>query len=141
MYPLANEVPDVSTFQGWVGIIVIILGTVLGGGGVGAIMKARSDRQNGVAQSGTAEDNALVQRWQNLIETQTKILLEPLQSKVSSLETEVSNLKSELSATHQKYWAAITYIRQLLLWFDKHLPDGLGDTQIPPPPTRLTDDL
>lgn len=141
MYLALDSATDPATLQVWINVLIGVVVALLGGGGVGAVIKARADKAAGVSQTETAEDDAVVARWQKLIETQTLILLDPLQKKVSGLETEVSTLKTELTATHQKYWSAIGYIRQLLLWFNRNMPENMEDTQIPQAPARLTEDL
>lgn len=141
MYLATELAQEPQSIQAWVALLIGAVVTLLSGGGVAAVIKARVDKRDGIAQSEVAEDDALAKRWQTLIETQTKILLEPLQLKVSGLETEVTKLKDELSATHRKYWSAIGYIRNLLVWFNKHMPDGMENTQIPQPPAHLTEDI
>lgn len=125
----------------WLAPTVSILALLLGGGGIGAIWKARHDAKQGVAQQEVAEDDALSNRWRAIIETQTKSLLEPMQKRLGEVETEVATLKVELETSRRKYWSAISFIRTLYTWISRHLPPDIETTQIPEPPATLAEDI
>ena len=121
---------------------VIAIGTLLlGGGGVAALIKARSDSRQGVAQQETAEDDALSNRWKAIIEVQTKSLLEPLQTRLHEVEGTVARLEKDLQESRRKYWSAISHIRTLYTWIARHMPDDIEHTQIPNPPAVLAEDV
>lgn len=126
-----------ETFR-WAGAGVAGL---LGSGGLVAWFKLRSDSRAGVASHELAEDQAISQNWQRIIEIQTEALIQPLQNRLQSIEAEFGQLKMELEASRRKYWSAISYIRQLLLWFNRHMADDLERTALPDPPKVLVEDL
>ena len=136
-----NE-PDYITIPGpllaWAGGVITLL---LGSGGIVAWRKQSADRKAGVASQELAEDQALADGWQKIIEAQTKSLLEPLQKRLGEVEAKVGALESDLAESRKKYWAAISYIRTLLLWFNRHMPDDLEVTALPTPPDVLVGDI
>ena len=118
-----------------------VIAGLLGSGGLVAWFKLRSDSRAGVASHELAEDQAISQNWQRIIEVQTEALIQPLQNRLQSIEVEFRELKAELEASRRKYWSAISYIRQLLLWFNRHMADDLEHTALPDPPKVLVEDL
>lgn len=130
-------------FDGWSPLFTFIVGvaTVLfGAGGIVAWRRLTHDKRIDVAQQEIAEDDALVARWQSIIESQTKNLLEPLQVRLRDVEGKVAALEEELAASRRKYWSAISYIRTLLTWIAKHM-DSVDDTQVPNPPANVVEDI
>ncbi len=123
----------------WLGPLIAIASLLLGGGGIAAFLRLRHDKRLGVAQQETVEDDALSNRWKAIIETQTKVLLEPMQEQIGELKTEVAGLKSEVAESRRKYWGAIGYIRTLNNWIARHLPESIE--QVPPPPAVLAEDI
>lgn len=123
----------------WLTPTIAILTLVLGGGGVAALLKVRHDKRMGVAQQETAEDDALSNRWKNIIEAQTVSLLTPMSTRLATLEVTVTRLEGELSESRKKYWGAIGYIRTLNNWIARHLPESIE--QVPPPPAVLAEDI
>ena len=124
----------------WIVPILAILTILFGGGGVAAIMKARSDKKIGVAQADVAEDDSIAARWERIIKAQTESLVGPLQARLADVEGKVRALEEELVATRTKYWRAVKYIRNLMTWITVHIP--ADDSKTPPaPPTELVEDL
>ena len=123
----------------WLGPAIAIATIVLGGGGVAALLRLRHDKRIGVAQQETAEDDALSNRWKSIIETQTKVLLEPMQAQITNLTVEVAQVKVELADSRRKYWGAVGYIRTLHNWINRHLPESVE--QVPAPPAVLAEDI
>jgi hypothetical protein len=125
----------------WLTPAIALMTLVLGGGGIAALLKVRHDKRMGVAQQETAEDAALSARWEAIIRTQTVSLLEPLQARLKDVESKVNALEEELAASRRKYWAAIAYVRILLTWISRHMPDDVEHTQVPPPPANVVEDI
>lgn len=125
----------------WLGTAITILSLALGGGGIAALFKIRHDKRMGIAQQEVAEDDALSNRWRAIIETQTKVLLEPMQKRLADVEIEVGTLKTELATSRRKYWSAISHIRTLYTWISRHMPEDIEQTQIPAPPATLAEDI
>ncbi|QDP43581.1 hypothetical protein QDA09_gp44 [Microbacterium phage Tyrumbra] len=123
----------------WLGPLIAVATIVLGGGGLAALLRVRHDKRIGVAQQETAEDDALSNRWRAIIETQTKVLLEPMEKQIGELKGEVAGLKVEVAESRRKYWGAIGYIRTLSNWIARHLPESIE--QVPPPPAVLAEDI
>lgn len=134
---LAAETSDPS--MPWLQPLIVIGSLLLGSGGVVAWRRLTHDKRIGVAQQETAEDDALSNRWKAIIETQTKVLLEPMQEQIGTLKTEVAGLKVEVAESRRKYWGAIGYIRTLHNWIARHLPGSVE--QVPPPPAVLAEDI
>jgi len=136
---LAEQAVGSDPSMPWLGPLIAVASLVLGGGGIAALFRLRHDKRIGVAQQETAEDDALSNRWKAIIETQTKVLLEPMQAQIASLTVEVAQVKVELEASRRKYWGAIGYIRTLSTWINRHLPESVE--QVPPPPAILAEDI
>jgi len=132
---------DASPSIPWLYPVIALLTALLGGGGFAAFLKVRHDKRIGIAQQETAEDDALSNRWRAIIEAQTKSLLEPMTSRIVTLEAKVTSLEEELEASRRKYWSAITYVRSLLTWIARHLPPDFDSTQVPQPPAMLAEDI
>jgi len=141
MVLLAEQVASGEPSMPWLVPLITIATLLLGGGGIAAYYKVRVDKQLGVAQQESVEDDALSSRWRSIIETQTKVLLEPMKVELAEVKAEVKELRQENEATKRKYWSAISYIRNLLMWIGRHLPDDLEITQVPPPPVSLAEDI
>lgn len=135
----SEELPDPS--MPWLTPLITIATLLLGSGGVVAWRRLTHDRRIGVAQQETAEDDALSNRWKAIIEAQTKVLLEPMTSRIATLETKVGTLEADLEASRRKYWSAVTYIRQLLTFIARHLPEDAESTQVPQAPATLVEDI
>lgn len=125
----------------WLAPTITVLTLLLGGGGIGALLKVRHDKRVGIAQQEVAEDDALSNRWRAIIEAQTVSLLKPMQERIGTLETKVGSLEADLEASRKKYWSAVTYIRQLLTWITRHLPPDIESTQVPQAPATLVEDI
>lgn len=127
--------------QNWLGPLLGIGSMLLGGGGLAALAKVRHDKRMGVSQQEVASDDALSNRWQQIIETQTQALLEPMQKRLADVESEVRRVKHELEESRRKYWSAVSHIRLLYTWISRHLPADVEQTQIPEPPSSLAEDI
>lgn len=125
----------------WMPVIIALITGLLGASGIGAWIKQRHDKQIGIAAQEVTEDDALTTRWRTLIETQTKALLEPMQKRLTDVEAEVARLNVELADSRRKYWSAISYIRTLLTWIARHMPDDIEHTQVPHPPATVVEDI
>lgn len=122
-------------------LIGVIVTALFSGGGIVALIRLRHDKKMGVAVQEVTEDDAEAKRWQAIIETQTKALLEPMQKRLSDVEASLEKLEAELATSRRKYWLAISYIRTLLTWIGRHMPDDLDTTAIPEPASMLVDDI
>lgn len=122
----------------WMTAIVGVLSLLFGSGGAVAWRKMRNDSKLGVAQQETAEDDAISARWKAIIETQTKVLLEPMQGEIASLKREMGDLQEALKLAHRKYWSAIGYIRSLYALIARH---ELEQDKVPAPPAILAEDI
>jgi uncharacterized protein HemX len=145
---LAAEPEVAASAWPWLAPLIAFVVALLGGGGVSALIKARADRAQGVAQQETAEDDALSNRWKMIIETQTKVLLEPMQTQLTELKAEVEKWKGEvkkvqdeLETSRRKYWNAIAYIRTLLIWISRHMPADIEQTAVPEPTANIAEDI
>lgn len=127
--------------QNWLGPLLGVGSMLLGGGGLAALAKVRHDKRMGVSQQEVASDDALSQRWQQIIETQTQALLDPMQKRLSDVESEVRTVKEELEESRRKYWSAVSHIRMLYTWISRHLPADVETAQIPEPPSALAEDI
>lgn len=125
----------------WLTPLTTIATLLLGSGGVVAWRRLTHDRRIGVAQQETAEDDALSNRWKSIIESQTKVLLEPMTARIITLEDKVGTLEADLEESRKKYWSAVTYIHQLLTWISRHLPPDIKSTQVPQAPASLVEDI
>ena len=121
--------------------IVILFSVALGGGGIAALVKARSDRKIGLAAQDTADDDALSDRYQDFIRIQTESLIEPLRVELAEVRAEVKSLKADLDESRKKYWVSIGYVRLLLTWINRHLPAGGEIPEVPPLPNGIADDV
>lgn len=125
----------------WLPVLIALVTGLLGSGGVAAWLKQRHDKRMGVAALETQEDDALANRWKNIIETQTKALLEPMQKRLAEVEVEVAALKTELADARRKYWSAISHIRSVDTWINRHLPPDIEATAKPEPPETISADI
>jgi len=125
----------------WLTWTVGVLSIVFGGGGVAALYKARKDHRLGVRQQETAEDAAWDERWKGLIKAQAEAVVAPLERRVTAqgqlIEQQgrkIETLETELGSLRTRYWRSIHYIRDLLAWIAKHMPNA-----DPPPPVTPAD--
>lgn len=125
----------------WLPVMIALVTGILGSGGVAAWMKTRADKRLGIASQEVQEDDALANRWRAIIETQTKSLLEPMQKRLYDVEQELGVMKRELESSRRKYWSAISYIRTLLSWIARHMPEDIETTNPPTPPTIVVEDI
>jgi hypothetical protein len=132
----------------WLAPAIAFLTIALGGGGIAALLRLRHDKRMGIAQQETTEDDAISNRWKAIIETQTKVLLEPMREELSAtksdlagVKVEMREMKAELEASRRKYWSAISYIRSLLTWIARHMPESIETTQVPPAPAIVVEDI
>ncbi len=135
---------SVSEGSSPVALVLSLVATALASlGGVAALLKARADKKIGVAQQEAAEDDAISKQWHQIIETQTKALLEPMRAEITELKSEMREVKIELEKSRRKYWGAISYIRILLMWIGKHIEQiGVDETTgIPPAPASIAEDI
>lgn len=126
--------------------LLILLGVVVtaifSAGGISALARLRHDKRIGVASQEVAEDDAEARRWQAIIETQTRALVEPLRHELQEVRGRVSALELELANSRRKYWLAISYIRTLLTWIGRNMPeDAIEHTAVPEPSPILVEDI
>lgn len=136
-----EEVTATGSAWPWLTPLIAVMTLLLGGGGIAALYKARSDAKHGVAQQETAEDDALTSRWKTIIQTQTEVLLEPMRVRLTELEEKIGRLEGELETSRRKYWNAVAYIRTLLIWINRHMPPDLEDTAIPEASANIAEDI
>lgn len=125
----------------WLSPLITIITLLFGAGGFVAWRRLSHDKKMGIAQQEVAEDDALAKRWQAIIEAQTKALLEPMTTRLKDVEDKVQRLEEELETSRRKYWSAVSYIRILLTWIARHMPDNIEATSIPTPPANVTEDI
>ncbi len=135
MFP--TEVPADPTIPGWLSFVLLGVGTVLGGGGITAFLKARWDRKAGVEAHEVSEDDAIASRWEALSKAQIEVLLDPLRARLGEVEAKVTALETELDASRKKYWTAIPYIRVLIALLHRHAPDVIP----PSAPANIAEDI
>lgn len=119
----------------------VIIAGLFGAGGIVAWLRLRHDRKVGVAQQEIVEDDAVAARLKSIIEIQTASLIAPLQDRLRDVEGKVKALEEELAASRRKYWLAISYIRTLLTWIGRHLPEDVEHTAVPEPSPTLVEDI
>jgi hypothetical protein len=122
----------------WLAVVTIIITGLFGVGGLAALLRVRLDRKNSIAQQEVAEDDAIAQRWQAIVQAQTEALVAPLRASVSDLQAKVEKLEGDLRTSRSKYWRSIVYIRQLLAFLSKQLPEGV---EPPPAPPEILEDI
>lgn len=125
----------------WLGPAIAVATILAGSGGIVAWLRLRHDKRMGVAQADVAEDDALSNRWKAIIEAQTQSLLEPMATRLRDVEGKVERLETELAMSRRKYWSAVAYIRQLLMWIARHMPEDTEHTVVPQAPATLAEDL
>lgn len=135
-----ETIESVETFP-WLGSVIGLVTLLLGSGGVVAWRRLSHDKRQGIAQQELAEDDALTARWRAIIEVQTKSLLEPMQTRLKDVEGKVAGLEQELADSRRKYWSLISYVRTLLTWIARHMPDEIDHAQVPSPPVMLAEDI
>ena len=109
--------------------------------GVNAWLKQRDDRRQGVAASDVAEDNSQAERWKSIIETQTKVLLEPMRQQLAEHADKIRGLEAELESRNRKYWQAISLIRALYLWIERHVVVDPAKQLVPQPTELILEDI
>lgn len=90
-------------------MIIAILGSIIGGGGLGAFLKARADAKKTDTESVLAQSESIINRWKELeaqasyhsndLEKKT----EALTARVDALTKEVAKLKSEMDNIRSEY--------------------------------------
>lgn len=126
----------------WATLVTGIITVAFGGGGIAALVKARSDVRNGVRDSSRQDTDSLNARAIAVVETQFNYLVKPLQDKVNGLESKVETLKVEIEDAKTKYWKAVSHIRTLYTWISRHIPVDLDEsTAVPAPPADLAGDI
>lgn len=125
---------------------VTLLVGLFGGGTITSIVQARTDRKKGIGELEVAQDDAIAQRWQAIVEAQAESLIAPLDKRIDKMKAEmevmerkIESLETELTASRAKYWRAIMYIRRLQTYIIRHLPEG--QLQPPDPPKDIADDI
>lgn len=132
-----TELPADPTVPSWVTVMLVLGPILIGGGGITAFLKARWDRRAGVQAHEVEEDDAIVQRWEALTKAQVEMLLNPLSSRLATLEEKVRELEAALEVSRKKYWTAIVYVRALLTLLHRHA----STVSPPPPPAYIADDI
>lgn len=125
---------------------VTLLVGLFGGGTITSIVQARTDRKKGIGELEVAQDDAIAQRWQAIVEAQAESLIAPLDKRIDKMKAEmevmerkIESLETELTASRAKYWRAIMYIRRLQTYIIRHLPEG--QLHPPDPPKDIADDI
>lgn len=139
---LSLETDVAPSLPAGVTVFLALLAAVGGTGGIAALVKIFIDRRQGVEAHEVVEDDAIVARWRELSDAQTKGLrsiIEELRADLEALKREQALMKDELSASRTKYWRAVGYIRTLNLWIVSHIPAGI--TPPPEPPREIMEDV
>lgn len=134
-------------------VITAVVSLLLGGGGIVGILTWWSQRRAGIRQDDRADDEFLNKKTQELLQAQLDLLVKPLQEELSRVRDMLTQTRVELTETNTKvaaaeksiretqnrYWYALSYIRELLHWSRTHVPEGTT----PPPeiPGSLSHDL
>lgn len=123
-----------------------LLTLLLGGGGVAGWYKFRQDAKKGTRETDIAEDVAISDQWRQIIEVQSKALLDPLTDRVATLQAEVTVLSDKVKTLEkaEREWKLerdeLTYSHDLLWgWADQlvhHIEQGFGPPA-PEQPTKL----
>lgn len=119
----------------WLNYVYGFVALLLGGGGFAALYKARQDAKQGAKQGEIDEDVAISEQWRNVIETQTKSLVEPLVGQVARLQGELSVLQGEVRALKEEKNVLIGRADSYEVYIDtlvQHIDSGKG----PPAPSR-----
>jgi hypothetical protein len=130
-----------TVFVAVISIVTTLITGGLGAGGFVAWRRLNHDKKIGVAAQEVVEEDSEAARWRSIIETQTNSLLEPMRRQLAEHATKIQQLEQELATSKRKYWLAIAYIRQLLAWLNRHLPDDMEDTVVPEAHALLADDI
>lgn len=140
----ANVLPEISgAASPWPIVAWSVVSLLLGGGTVGTVVKVWADRRSGIASHEVAEDDAIVARWRELSDAQTKALrgvIEELRADVEALKADHRAMRLELTTSRTKYWRAVGYARSLRAWIDRHVPHDQA-AQLPPVPDLLAEDI
>lgn len=88
------------------------------------IRKIRAETRKVDVDAALAVDSAEDAHWQSIVKTQAEAIVEPLRTEVAALRGEVAGLRTEIEALRTRYWRSIHYIRDLLAWIAKHLPNA-----------------
>lgn len=119
----------------WYEYVYGVVALVLSGGSAGVIYKARKEAKNGLKQVEINGDIAVSDQWRQIIETQTKAIVDPLVAQVSRLQGDVTVLQQKVEGLQQEKTDLIRradsyedYIDDLV----KHILDRKG----PPAPDR-----
>ena len=109
--------------------------------GVNALLKQRDDRKQEVAATDVAQDNSQAERWKSIIETQTKVLLEPMKEQLREHADKIRGLEAELESRTSQYWNAISLIRALYLWIERNISVDQAKQPLPQPTDLISKDI
>lgn len=125
--------------SGWVPLIGTVIAALFGSGGLVAFLNWRHQRNTGVRQEDRADDDALSKRAQDLLESQFKMLVQPLQGEVARLRHDLDDVKEQLESQRTRYWRLVAFVRSLRSWAVANAkPDH---DPHPEPPPDLAEDL
>lgn len=82
----------------WYEVLYGLAALVLSGGGIGVIYKARKEAKNGLKQVEINGDIAISDQWRQIIETQTKAIVDPLVAQVARLQGDVTVLQEKVES-------------------------------------------
>lgn len=90
-------------------MIITVLGSIIGGGGIGAYIKAKADSKKTSIESAMEQSESIINRWKELeshADDRSKDLekkTEELSKKVDVLTEEVSQLRAEMDDIQSEY--------------------------------------
>ena len=90
-------------------MIITVIGSIIGGGGIGAYIKAKADYKKTSVESAMEQSESIINRWKELeshADDRSKDLekkTEELSKKVDILTEEVSQLRAEMDDIQSEY--------------------------------------
>lgn len=107
-------------------MIITVIGSIIGGGGIGAYIKAKADSQKTSVESAMEQSESIINRWKELesyaddrskdLEKKTEELskkVDVLTKEVSQLRTEMDDIQSEYKSLESDYASMSRYATQL----------------------------
>ena len=123
----------------WLTAVGSLAGVVLGGTGLGVIIRARAQNRRDHDEGSAVARAAHTDEWDRLVQRIYDTQVRPLEERMAGLEQKVIRMDEEIQTWRSRYWSAIEHVRRLTLWITRHMPDGIPAP--PVPPATIADDL
>lgn len=117
-------------------MIITVIGSIVGGGGIGAYIKAKADSKKTGVESAMEQSESIINRWKELeshaddrskdLERKTEELskkVDVLTEEVSQLRAEMDDIQSEYKSLESDYASMSRYATQLEGIIQKLNPD------------------